>query len=152
MTNKKHMTNNRYALSDLGGGKWRCTDTIACISIEWYNRRFNATQQSSAAEPYDPVHMAKDARDMTEWLIANHAEKLCFGTRQEVVRHIRARVGAQIREKRESLHYTIDDLAELVGISPNHLRRIEDGKYSIDLDTLAVIGGGLGIDITLTLD
>lgn len=36
-------------------------------------------------------------------------------------------------------------LAELTGIAHNHISRIEQGRYNVNLDTLAVIADALGL-------
>ena len=59
----------------------------------------------------------------------------------------RQRVGQRIAELRTAKGMTQSDLADRTGILRPHISRIEQGKYSVGLDTLAVIAEALGCTI-----
>lgn len=56
----------------------------------------------------------------------------------------RQRIGQRIREIRGALGMTQQELAERTGIQRCHIARIEAGRYSVGLDTLAKIARALG--------
>ncbi len=56
----------------------------------------------------------------------------------------RVRIGARIREIRESRNLDAKDLAKLAGIDAANLSRIENGKYSVGFDILAKIAIAFG--------
>jgi transcriptional regulator with XRE-family HTH domain len=51
----------------------------------------------------------------------------------------RERIGAKLREIRKSLGYSQEYVAEKAGIGRGHIARIEQGKYSVGIDTLSKI-------------
>lgn len=56
-------------------------------------------------------------------------------------------MGERIRELREKKEMDLMNLALRAGIQPNTLKRIEAGKFSVDLDVLSKIAQGLGMKI-----
>ena len=56
-------------------------------------------------------------------------------------------MGERIRELREKKKMDLASLALRAGIQPNTLKRIEAGKFSVDLDVLSKIAQGLGMKI-----
>lgn len=56
----------------------------------------------------------------------------------------RARIGARIREIRESRGIEARDLARLANVDAANLSRIENGRYSVGLDILSRIATALG--------
>lgn len=54
-------------------------------------------------------------------------------------------LGLRIKEFRENRRYTQDKLAEMVGIDPKHLSRIENGRNYPSLDTLEKILDNLDV-------
>ena len=62
----------------------------------------------------------------------------------------RKRIGAMIASIRIKKGYTQDELAERSGLLRPHISRIENGRYSVGLDTLAAIADGLGVKIDFT--
>jgi transcriptional regulator with XRE-family HTH domain len=58
-------------------------------------------------------------------------------------------LGKQIKERRDSLRITQLDLAELAGISPNTLYKIERGQANPSLNILLKITDVLGLQIDL---
>lgn len=60
-------------------------------------------------------------------------------------------LGPRIRARRALLRVTLDALAQRTGLSKSYLSRIENGKKTPPLDTLARIARALGTDINLLL-
>ncbi len=54
-------------------------------------------------------------------------------------------LGLRIKEFRENRRYTQDRLAEMVGIDPKHLSRIENGRNYPSLETLEKILDNLDV-------
>lgn len=59
----------------------------------------------------------------------------------------RERIGKRIAELRQSKQLSQVKLAELTGIAPGNIARIELGKYSTGIDLLSKIGDALGCKI-----
>ena len=59
----------------------------------------------------------------------------------------RQRIGRRIAELRKEQNMTQAQLAERCGIAQAHIARIETGRYSVGLDTLAQIATALGRSI-----
>ena len=59
----------------------------------------------------------------------------------------RMRIGQRIAELRHQRGMTQYELAERTGILRPHISRIEQGRYSVGLDTLAAIAEALGCTI-----
>jgi len=58
-------------------------------------------------------------------------------------------IGTVIREQRSTNHLTINEVAELAGISSGMLSRIERGDVSASLDTLERLATALGMPMSL---
>lgn len=56
----------------------------------------------------------------------------------------RQRIGNRIKQLREEMGITQDELAERVGMYRNNISRIESGKYSVGQDSLSKIAVALG--------
>ena len=56
----------------------------------------------------------------------------------------RKRIGARIAELRQECGMTQQVLADAVGLQRPHISRIETGRYSVGLDTIAAIAAALG--------
>lgn len=61
----------------------------------------------------------------------------------------RQRIGTRIKELRERKGITQMQLAEKTGYSQSNIWRIENGKYSVGLDILAVIAEALDARVEL---
>ena len=59
----------------------------------------------------------------------------------------RKRIGRRIAELRKEQNMTQAQLAERCGIAQAHIARIETGRYSVGLDTLAQIATALGMEL-----
>jgi len=60
---------------------------------------------------------------------------------------IRKLLGERIRELRKAKGYTQEQLAELVGVEPRHISRVEGGYSSPSIDRLARVSEVLGVPI-----
>lgn len=59
----------------------------------------------------------------------------------------RKRIGRRIAEIRKEQNMTQAQLAERCGIAQAHIARIETGRYSVGLDTLAQIAAAMGMSV-----
>ena len=59
----------------------------------------------------------------------------------------RLRIGQRIAELRKERGMTQTQLAERCGLQQAHIARIEAGKHSVGLDTLAQIADALGMQV-----
>lgn len=59
----------------------------------------------------------------------------------------RLRIGQRIAELRKERGLTQTQLAERCGLQQAHIARIEAGRYSVGLDTLAQIADAMGMKI-----
>ena len=54
-------------------------------------------------------------------------------------------IGARIKAARERVHLTLEQLAEIIDISPTHMSVIERGVKTPKLDTFVRIANALGV-------
>ncbi|MBD5219680.1 MAG: helix-turn-helix transcriptional regulator [Bacteroidales bacterium] len=59
----------------------------------------------------------------------------------------RKRIGARIKEIREELNIEAKQLASITSIDPANISRIEQGKTSAGIDTIAKIANALGYQL-----
>jgi len=59
----------------------------------------------------------------------------------------RKRIGRRIAEIRKEQNLTQAQLAERCGVAQAHIARIETGRYSVGLDTLAQIAAAMGMSV-----
>lgn len=59
----------------------------------------------------------------------------------------RERLGLRIKSLREAAGMSQLQLAELAGIQPSHLSRIEAGKYAVTFETVQAIAEALGMTV-----
>ncbi len=59
-------------------------------------------------------------------------------------------LGAEIRARRASLKLTQHDLAQLAGVSERFVRFVEQGKPSVQLDSLVAVLETLGLELKIT--
>lgn len=139
------MNSKRYILqqSSQSENDMVLTDTELGIVVTFKRYKFNETQKFTLLEDvrHSTTELASVARSMTDWLVANHPEV--------VMRNIRKYIGDQIRDIRKSQGLTTRQLAEKCGLSHSHISRIESGRYSVTIDTLAVIADALGMEIKI---
>lgn len=63
----------------------------------------------------------------------------------------RERIGKRIAELRAQMGISQAKLAELSGVGYSHIARIETGRYSVGIDTLAKIGDALGVELDFNM-
>lgn len=56
-------------------------------------------------------------------------------------------LAAEVRSRRGTLHLSQRDLAELAGVSERFVRFVEQGKRSVQLDSLLALLGTLGLEL-----
>lgn len=83
--------------------------------------------------------------EITRQLMSNNFEPV-FSFQRDPVQN-RMLMGDRIRELRKQKNIDIITLAFKANIQPNTLKRIEAGKFSVDLDILAQIAQGMGMKI-----
>lgn len=130
---------------------WVLTDTETEIVCRFKEGEFNETQKVTLINDdsdYDLMKLPRIMADMAEWLRENHYE-IIFSSPQGITRKAREDIGRMIKEAREAKGWTLRYLAKLTGIAFNHIGRIEQGKYNVTLDTLALIADALGMEIGL---
>lgn len=59
-------------------------------------------------------------------------------------------LAAEVRARRASLRLTQHDLAQLAGVSERFVRFVEQGKRSVQLDSLLALLETLGLELQLT--
>lgn len=59
----------------------------------------------------------------------------------------RERIGKRIAQLRAEKGLSQAQLGELSGVGHSHIARIEMGRYSVGIDTLAKLGDALGVKI-----
>ena len=100
------------------------------------------------ASLFDKYYKGDDSVIMGEisrQLIINRFEQV-FSYGRDPIQN-RVIMGERIRELREQKNMDLLTLAARSGIQPNTLKRIEAGKFSVDLDVLSKIAQGLGMKI-----
>lgn len=130
---------------------WVLTDTQKEIVCRFKEGEFNESQKFTLLREnseYDMTKLPAIVREMSDWLAENHYE-IVFSSPQTAIRLCRESIGSQLREARESRGWTLRYLAKLTGIAFNHIGRIEQGRYNVTIDTLAVIADALGLELIL---
>ena len=59
----------------------------------------------------------------------------------------RLRIGQLIADLRKERGWTQEELAERCSLGRSHIVRIEQGRYNIQLDTLAIIAEAFGMTV-----
>ena len=65
---------------------------------------------------------------------------------------LEATVRQRLRSLRQSLGWSLDDLAERAGLSPSTISRIETGKRTVSLDVLVPLARSLQVDFESLLE
>ncbi len=69
--------------------------------------------------------------------------------KMELSDEVRKRIGKRIYALRNNQGITQQQLADAAGLKQPHIVRIEQGKYSVGLDTLDAIANALGCKVDL---
>lgn len=59
-------------------------------------------------------------------------------------------LAAEVRARRAALHLTQQELADMAGVSERFVRFVEQGKPSIQLDSLTAVLETLGLELRIT--
>lgn len=130
---------------------WILTDTEENVTCEFEEGKFNETQKFTPindTKDYDISKLPEIVRLMSDWLAENHYE-IIFDSPTRIKEEYRRSIGIELRHARECAGYTLRDVARMTGIAFNHISRIEQGKYNVTLDTLALIAHALDMEIGL---
>lgn len=95
--------------------------------------------------PVDAQVLARAANEIAQWLVAVHPE-LLNSTPTATKQDARKAVGRAIKQSREARGLTVRELAKLTGIAPNHISRIEVGRYNFTVDSIALLAKALGME------
>lgn len=105
---------------------------------------------TSLAKSFDE-NFSDDKTSMVYWVLmkmmANEAFSFSYDSSDRSGE--RERIGARIRQLRESKGIEAKQLAILTGIDASNLCRIEQGRYSVGLDILSKISQALGAKVDL---
>jgi DNA-binding XRE family transcriptional regulator len=96
-------------------------------------------------------NFSNDKSSMIYWVLMKSLTDTGLGFSYEASERSadRERIGAKIRQLRESKGMEAKQLAMLANIDPANLSRIEQGRYSVGLDILAKISQTLGVKVDL---
>jgi DNA-binding XRE family transcriptional regulator len=96
-------------------------------------------------------NFSDDKSGMVYWVLMNMLGDYGFGFAYESSDRSeeRIRIGARIREMRESKGMEAKQLAMLADIDAANLCRIEQGRYSVGLDILVKLSQALGLKVDL---
>ena len=85
-------------------------------------------------------------------IFENMRTEITTNNGQLVKQAARENIGTLLRAYRQAAGLTLRQLGEMTGIAYNHIARIEQGRYNVTVDTLAILGDALGVKITLLAD
>ncbi|MCM1311978.1 MAG: helix-turn-helix domain-containing protein [Roseburia sp.] len=113
-----------------------------------WEQKANVSFTDFLASLFDKFYKGEDGVIMGEinrQLMINQFESV-FSYQRDHLQN-RMFIGDRIRELREQKQMSVMTLALKSNIQPNTLKRIEAGKFSVDLDVLTQIAQGLGMKI-----
>lgn len=90
-----------------------------------------------------PVSLPTAAEQSQAWVGYYH-QRAAYDTDKTSERQ---RIGRRIAEIRKEQNLTQVQLAERCGVAQAHIARIETGRYSVGLDTLAQIAAAMGMSV-----
>ena len=136
----EHYAGNKFGQLSLSN---MFTNPAPCIDI-W--RRYIDTNDEYYQELADfplPVTTENEVVKSQAWVGYYH-QKAAYGPDNE---QERKRIGRRIADLRKEQNLTQAQLADRCGLQQAHIARVELGKYSVGLDTLAQIAKALGMTI-----
>lgn len=89
-------------------------------------------------------HKVFNMKDKNDYSIGYYHQKA-----QHSVIPTRKRIGQQVKESREKNGLSLRQLADMTGLSYNHICQIEAGKYGVSVDSLSKLGTALGWKLKL---
>ena len=66
------------------------------------------------------------------------------------MKQLRNIIGGKLRYMRNAKGMTIEDVAEATGFTVNNIRRIEEGRYSVNLDVIERIANVLDAKVYIS--
>lgn len=131
------------------------TDTQSGLVVTFVRYRFNETQQATLLHDSkftDPRAIARLCSELADWLVETHPELIfadssVYTDAEPLV--TRELISEYIRESRLRQGLSIEECAEVCGLSKNHIWRIEQGKYGYTIDTLLTVLHALGHDLQI---
>lgn len=127
---------------------WVVSDAETHIKCIFREGDFLLTQRfgfDPAKTPVDAQVLARAANEIAQWLVAVHPD-LLSSTPTATKQDARKAVGRAIKQAREARGLTVRELAKLTGIAPNHISRIEVGRYNFTIDSVALLAKALGME------
>lgn len=111
-----------------------CTDTANGIVCEFEKHSYNETQKFTALEDsnVDAEDMATIMREFGDWLYENYPYVALPIDEQSTRQYF----GRQLAKLRKAKGLTYYKLAQLAGLQPINVQRIEEGKYGARIDTI----------------
>lgn len=140
---------NRFTIKETETSHyWEVFDTITGISVVFKEGYFNESQKFgwANAKTTNAQTLATAARELTDWLIKEHPNLLVEVPDEMIKDDARRVVGAALKAARKERGLTIRQVEEMTGIANNHISRIENGRYNVTLDTIALIAAALDLD------
>lgn len=131
-------------------GFWAATDTANGIVVKFKHQQYNETQQVTLLNgdtfktEAEAMKVATYLRELADWLRDNHYDKVLPDPID-----IRKQIGNRIRDLRTSQNLSMQQLADMAGITKANVCNIEAGKYSVGLDVLHKVATALGVKIEL---
>lgn len=121
-------------------------DPASGVVLKWMEGEPNTLACESMGN-LSGAEYVKTSQEMTNYAYENGL--LAEADRPMIIKQTARRmIGEQVKTARQGAGLTLRQLAELTGIAHNHISRIEQGRYNVNLDTLAVIANSLGITLT----
>lgn len=111
-------------------------------ALAWFKAQPQVQQFIKEHGEIDRVELIseEDPEDATpEAARAKGMESLALATRNRQAGDHRLRIGQELMEVRMESGYTIEEVAEQIGIKPVTLRNVEQGKFAADIDLLSKI-------------
>lgn len=133
---------SRYSITT-DNGEVTMKDPASWVVLKWMEGESNTFICESMGS-LSGAEYVKTSQEMTNYAYENGL--LTEADRPMLIKQTARRmIGEQVKNARQGAGLTLRQLAELTGIAHNHISRIEQGRYNVNLDTLAVIADALGL-------
>lgn len=134
---------------------WVLTDRDAGLVCRFLEGQFNETQKFTMLDDVknpDPVALATTAREMAEWMAANHyaIAMVAPSDKKDIRSETRKRIGQILKDAREAKGLTVRALSSLTGIDKSQICRVEAGRLNVGIDTIAALAEALGLTLNLS--
>ena len=129
------------------GGEVTMKDPASGVVLKWMEGESNTFICESIGN-LSGAEYVKTSQEMTNYAYENGL--LTEADRPMLIKQTaRKMIGEQIKTARQEAGLTLRQLAELTGVAHNHISRIEQGRYNVNLDTLSDIADALGLKPTI---